>query len=260
MHIAVGPTENDDEDPREQQEPAQGHDERRDLEPGGQRPLQGADYPAADERSEYRGPPRPVRPRLLDQLEGDHPAHHRHRANRQVDLTEEQHQCLSHRQDHVDGAQPEDIDEVARPQECVLRSDDLEDYGDEHHGQDHRQDAAVASADLDPPGPQVLTQRMSEQLGWDVGRSGRVGGGEVDRCPSVRRPGRDLAGVRGHVVRPSQPPDGSGRLDGRPLEAPVVMYSTTLCRSKSAAGPSATIRPRYSTAIRSATSKTSLRL
>ena len=38
------------------------------------------------------------------------------------------------------------------------------------------------------------------------------------------------------------------------------MYSITLCRSNPATGPSATIRPRWSTAIRSATSKTSLRL
>ena len=43
-------------------------------------------------------------------------------------------------------------------------------------------------------------------------------------------------------------------------ELPVVMYSTVLCRSKPDTGPSATIRPRWSTAIRSATSNTSLRL
>src|SRR5215472_4163187 len=60
-------------------------------------------------------------------------------------------------------------------------------------------------------------------------------------------------------AQPSPLADPAGS-NGCPPELPVVMYSTTLCRSKSAAGPSATIRPRNSTAIRSATSKTSFRL
>ena len=44
------------------------------------------------------------------------------------------------------------------------------------------------------------------------------------------------------------------------LDPPVVMKSTTLCRSNDESQSSATIRPSRSTAIRSATSKTSFRL
>ena len=196
VHEAVGAAEDDDEDSREKKEPGQGHDEGRDPEPGGQRPLEGAEHAAADERGEYGCPPRPARPGL-HQLEGDHSADKRDRADREVDLRDEQDHCLSYRQHHVHGAQPEDIHEVARPQEGVLGGDDLEDDGDHHHGQDHGQDTAVAAADPEPPGPEVLAQRLGEELGRDVGR-GLSGGGEVGRRPGVRRPGRGLAGVRGH--------------------------------------------------------------
>ena len=95
---------------------------------------------------------------------------------------EEQDHGLSHRQHHVHGAQPEDVDEVARPQEGVLGGDDLEDDGDDHDGQDHGQDTAVAAADPEPPSPQVLAKRLG-----DVPRAG----------PGPRRPWR--AAVRSTV-------------------------------------------------------------
>src|SRR5579859_1905364 len=68
VHGAVGAAEDDDEDSRKKKEPAQGHDEGRDLEPGSQRPLEGAEHSAGDERGEYGCPPRPAWPGLLHQF------------------------------------------------------------------------------------------------------------------------------------------------------------------------------------------------
>src|SRR5215469_7031540 len=155
-HCAVGPAEDDDENSGEQQESAQGHDERRNPEPSNERPLEGADHAAARERREYRRPPRPVGPRLLDELESNHAADKSDRADREVDLAEQQDYRLRHRQHHINGAQPEDVDEVARPQKCVLGGDYLEDDGDQHDGQNYGQDTAVATADPKPPRPDVL--------------------------------------------------------------------------------------------------------
>ena len=59
----------------------------------------------------------------------------------------------------------------------MLGGDDLEDDGNHHDGQDHGQDTAVATADPKPPGPEVLAQRLGEDLGRDDldGRGGQVG-------------------------------------------------------------------------------------
>src|SRR6185437_3372720 len=97
-----------------------------------------------------------------------------------------------------------DIDEVARPQEGVLWRDDLESDGDHHDGQDHGQDAAVPTADPEPPDPDILAKRLGDELRRDVSRSGPRGCGEIGHHRGVRRTGRGLAGVRGHGCIPIQ--------------------------------------------------------
>ena len=124
-------------------------------------------------------------------------------ADGQVDLAEEQGEDLGDRQQHVDGALLEQVDQVLRRQELRVR--DLEADGDHHDGQEHGQDTGVAAADPEPRGPEVLAERLGEQLGRDVGRGGRGVEGKVGRPDT--RPCRGLAGVRGHghflIVCPS---------------------------------------------------------
>ena len=58
----------------------------------------------------------------------------------------------------------------------MLGGDDLEDDGDHDHGQEHGQDTAVATANLEPPGPEVLAQRLGDEfadLGRGLGGRGR---------------------------------------------------------------------------------------
>ena len=149
-----------------------------------------------EQRRYDRRPPRPIRAARLHKL-GDHDAAQRHdQADGEVDLAEEQGEDLSHREHHVHGALLEQVDQVQRRQELRVR--DLEADANHHDGQDHRQDTAVATADPEPPGPEVLSQRLGEELGRDVGRGGLRGGGEVGHHPGVGRPARGLSRVRGH--------------------------------------------------------------
>ena len=149
---------------------------------------------AGEQRHDDRRPPRPVRAGRLHQL-GDHDAAHPHdQADGEVDLAEEQGEDLGDRQQHVDAALLEQVDQVLRHEELRVR--DLEADGDHHEGQEHGQDAGVAAADPLPRGPEVLAERLGEQLGRDVGRGGRGVEGQVGRPDA--RPCRGLAGVRGH--------------------------------------------------------------
>ena len=70
--------------------------------------------------------------------------------DRQVDLAEQQHEDLGHRQQHEHGSLDEQVDEVAGGQE--LRVEGLEDDRDEHQADDDRQDAALAGLDPREPG------------------------------------------------------------------------------------------------------------
>ena len=188
-------TEEDDRHPLQDQQPAESDYERRHPQPGHEGPLDGANRRASEQRHYDRHPPRPIEAGRLHKL-GHHDAAKRHdQADGEVDLPEEQGEDLSHRQHHVYGALLEQVDQVLRRQERRVR--DLEADGDHHDGQDHGQDTAVATADPEPPGPEVLAQRLGEELGWDVGRGGLRGGGEVGHHRGVGRPGRGLAGARG---------------------------------------------------------------
>ena len=96
--------------------------------------------------------------------------------------------------------------------------------------------------------------------------SGRVssGGGAVTTAPGGPDRHQAPAAVGSWtLVQASSaplPPAGAEAATGLLVSVPVVMYSTRLWVSKSDTGPCATILPSRNTAIRSATSKTSLRL
>src|SRR5581483_4724865 len=143
-----------------------------------------------------------------------------------------QGEALGHREHHEHGALLEEVDQVHRGQE--ERVEDREDDRDHDHRSDHGEDAALPSGDAAEPQPEVLPQRLGDDLGRQLG---------LDRLfRGDRRVGRQLYRV------------------GHQRCAPVVMYSTTLWRSKFLMLSWTTSRPRYITAILSATSNTSFRL
>src|ERR1019366_4767369 len=198
-----------------------------------------------------------------DAAEEQHPPEEGHVTDGEIDLAEQQDKDLGHGQDHVDGALLEEVHQVARAQKGVLGGGDLEDGGDGHQADNDGDDPAVAAPDPQPPAPQVLTQGLGGELGR-LGKSDLPGrrqgrfrlGDDGHRRLRFRDRRVVLDGCHGYACLPFTVAD---RPSDRP-EPPVVMYSTVLCRSKPDAGPSTTIRPRWSTAIRSATSKMSLRL
>ena len=99
--------------------------------------------------------------------------------DREVDLAEEQGEDLGHRQEHVDRALLEEVDQVLRRQELAVG--DLEGDRDNDDAEQDGQDAAVTIADALQPGAQILAQGLSEELRGDVG-FGRatLGRGQVD--------------------------------------------------------------------------------
>ena len=190
------PAEDDDRHALQDQQPAESDDERRHPQPGHERSLDEADRGAREQRHDDRRPPRPVRAGRLHEL-GHHDAAEPHdQADGQVDLSEQQGEDLSHRQQHVHGALLEEVDQVLRRQELRVR--DLEADGDHHEAQDDRQDAAVTTADPDAtrPGstaPSVWAMSSARDIGrGDLGVEGQVGRHRAGR------PGRGLAVVRAH--------------------------------------------------------------
>src|SRR4029078_1407179 len=111
---------------------------------------------------------------------------------------------------------------------------------------------ALPRLDAGESHPEVVAQRVSGQ----VGRKGR----RLGRALVLVRLGRlrgAFLGLAHDAVSPPAPPESFGDSRG---DSPVVIRSTAIWRSISAAGRSATTRPRNSTAIRSATSHTSFML
>src|SRR4029077_12455229 len=132
--------EDDDRHALQDQQPAQSDDERRHPQPGHERSLDGADRAASEQRHDDRRPPRPIRAGRLHEF-GDHDAAKPHdQADGEVDLSEEQGEDLSDRQQHVYRALLEEVDQVLRRQELRVR--DLEADGDHHDGQNYGQDTA----------------------------------------------------------------------------------------------------------------------
>ena len=81
----------------------------------------------------------------LDEQGGDDPADRRDIADRKVDLAEQQDEDLADRQDDEHRALVEQVDEVARREEDVVRAHDLEDDRDGDEGDHDGQDAGVAA-------------------------------------------------------------------------------------------------------------------
>src|SRR5262249_43321212 len=192
-------------------------------------------------------PPWPVQAGWLQRLGQHDAAESGNEPDRQVDLTEQQREDLSHRQHADQRGLDEQVHEVGGGEEMrVLR---LKDDRDEQEPGDHRQDTRVTPADPGERHPEVLGDRARHELGRNREVLSR-------RARFVLVAGAQARGRLvdfGHQAAP--PADGADRVD-----APLVIRSTTICRSTSAIGRTATMRPRYRTAIRSATWKTSFRL
>src|SRR5690606_35336328 len=218
----------------------QGHDEGRHPQLEAPGALEEADgRPDQDGGGDgcQRGPP------LLDRQ-------HRHqpggeaadRADRVVDLAEQETQ----RQADRDGADGGDLDhEVGQlevRQEVAVGN--LEDDSDDGEPEKDRQGADVASGCALPGHTQPAA---------DPGR-GRRGMGLLRRGPGAGTHG--VASPSGPATTPS---GGSGPLPCCPIPAPVIA-ATTCSGVTSRRAKVATRRPRRSTMMRSATSKTSARL
>ena len=130
-----------------------------------------------------------------------------------------------------------------------------------------REDAAVAAADALQPGAQVLAQGLGHDLRGQVGGGAVRGRGQIhQRARRGGRGGHDRVVVLGlgPWLRHS-PGRGAGNAHRGHMRLHLRVRRWSCTRSRSGgrsrdAGPSATIRPRWRMAIRSATWKTSLRL
>ena len=126
--------------------------------------------------------------------------------------------------------------------------DDLEDDAIDHDRQDHGEHTAVAAPDPEPRGPEVLTKRLAGDPGrTSAAEPWRRGSSRPSRCPPQLL---GLTGVRGHGVSRSGVMGSASQLRTRrmlPAHGTRCHVLHNVCRSNSAAGPSCTIRPRYST-------------
>ena len=190
-------------------------------------------------------PPRPAVSRARE-VGHDHAAEAGHEPDREVDLAEQQDEDLAHREQAEHRGLDEQVDEVAGGQE--LRVEGLEEDRDQDQPRDDRQDPALAGLDPGERRPEVF----ADGIRGDLGRNGELG-------PASRLLRLD--------VRLGRPTVSSTLAIRRRLRScasrsdwPVVIRSTTICRSNPLLGPNATSRPRCSTATRSATSNTSFKL
>ena len=176
-----------------------------------------------------------------------------HEADRQVDLAEQQGEDLAHGQQHEDRALDQQVDQVAGGEE--VRVQGLEDDRDEEQADDDRQHAALAAPQPDHQRPDVVAEACwpaisgrrparpgRGRLVWRRRRRARpavpsaaavervAGSAAVDSGSSVG------ASLRPPSVGPARRAGARGRVTSR-VEVPVVMRSTTIWRSNSAAGP-----------------------
>ena len=127
------------------------------------------------------------RPGRLDQLDHHDGAQTHDQADGEVDLAEQKGKDLGHRQQDVDAALLEDVDQVLGCQEVGLG--DLEGDADDDEPQDHGQDPALAAPHPLPPDVQVLAHRLCQQLRRDFSDHGR--GSQVDSGRRGVTRGRD---------------------------------------------------------------------
>ena len=148
--------QDDDRRALEDEQAAKRDDEGRHLEPGDQGSLDGADRRADQKRHDDRHPPwkgeavgterAACRGAGLDQLGHDDGAEPHDQTDGQVDLAEEEGEDLGHRQQHVDAALLEEVDEVLGRQKLPVG--ELEGDRDHHDAKKDRQHTAVAALDL----------------------------------------------------------------------------------------------------------------
>ena len=146
----------------------QGHDERRQRQPGDQEAEDGADDGPGGQPEQDGHPPghREYRPG------GDHGADRAAVPDGQVDLAQQQDPDLRHAQDDVGRALDQQVDQVPRGQEEGVADLEVDHDGDQAQGD--RQGAALAAPDAPGQDPQVLAQRAGDHLG--SGRLRHVGG------------------------------------------------------------------------------------
>ncbi len=106
--------EDDDRDPFQDQQAAEGDDEGGHLEAGDQGPLEGADGRADQQGGDDRQPTTAVDAgrRRLHQFAHDHGPEPHDQADGEVDLAEQQGEDLGHRQHHEHRALLEQVDQV----------------------------------------------------------------------------------------------------------------------------------------------------
>ena len=171
---------------------------------------------------------------LVDHQHGHHRGRHAaHRADRQVDLAEQQHQHDAERDDADRGGVLGDRHDVARRQEPHVV--EVEPEADDDQPDDDRQVAEVAGAEPGGLGPQVaaealgLDQPLVGEVGGDRRRGRLAGLGVSHRCrppPSCLPCGRSCA--RGGPGRPGghdvvgRAGDGRDQLRGGGLLDPEV--------------------------------------
>uniref|UniRef100_J1RUT9 Dehydrogenase n=1 Tax=Streptomyces auratus AGR0001 TaxID=1160718 RepID=J1RUT9_9ACTN len=161
------------------EEAGQRDDEGRHTDFGEKEPVQGADGQSRDDGDQDR---EPVVDALGDAEDGPHGrADTRHRADRQVDLAEQQHEDDADGHDAEAGGVDTDVREAVRGQEAAVL--ELEDDRDDDQADDDRQRAQLTTAHpalevAEIAGEALLTD---EQTGVDGGRLGGVGGGCLRR-------------------------------------------------------------------------------
>ena len=175
-------------------------------------------------------------------------------AGREVDLAEQQHEHLADREQAEDRGLHEQVDEVAGGQEVRVRAT----------GTGSRSGAARRRPGRTPLSPPLI--RAIDVRRYSPADPATISGGTAISALRAASLGQlvGVAAVRAWARRPWTPsalPAGLRPRRGHPIGAPVVIRSTTICAVElglRAAGRRCW--PRRSTAIRSATSKTSFML
>ena len=166
-----------DQDALEEQQSGERDDERWDVEPRDQGPLQVADSRRHTDAADDPEPPRKV-DGGSDQLGDHHPADGEHEPDRQVDLRQDQSEDLGRPEQDVDRRLVEQVDQI--PVGTEPGSLDLEEDDDDDQSGDDGQRAALPALDPSPLRAQVVAERVGQHLGrggYEVGFG--LGGGSL---------------------------------------------------------------------------------
>src|SRR5439155_1954142 len=140
-------------------------------------------------------------------------------------------------EDAEDRGLDEQVDEVPRREEVTVER--LEEHRDQQQAPDDRQDADLSGPDPRERRAEIFGDRAGDQLGRD---------GEL--CATLRRCGELLrlldrtGGRRRFVDLGHRQASVEGRGSAARVDTPLVIRSTTICRSSSAGGRTETILPR----------------